>query len=63
MPATDIDDGTLRHLLEQADGNVDEALKQIKKMTGDEDLADTGYSLEGGVSDVSTQVFCFSGEN
>lgn len=53
MPATDIDDGTLRHMLEQADGNVEQALRQIRQMTGDEELEDTGYKLDAGSNDVS----------
>ncbi|KAH8090469.1 hypothetical protein HD553DRAFT_346962 [Filobasidium floriforme] len=55
MPATDIDDGTLRHMLEQADGNVEQALRQIRQMTGDEELEDTGYKLDAGSNDAKTE--------
>jgi hypothetical protein len=58
MPATDIDDGTLRHMLEQADGNVEQALRQIRQMTGDEELEDTGYKLDAGSNDVGLVCRC-----
>lgn len=46
MQGEGVDDGTLRHVLEQSDGNVEEAVRAIKTLSGGGDDNAEGYKLD-----------------